>query len=100
MFQAYGTSRQVVYSKRRMRWCPKHGADPNAQNKRNSRTLDIPDYATRIAPFPVLERLSISYEADLCNYNPLYCAAEGARVDIMQWLLNNQGFTINQRGLE
>lgn len=80
-----------------MRWCLEHGADPNARNR--SKIMDVPSYAARIAPFPVL-LLLLSYGADFRNSNSLHCAARGGRVDVMQWLLEEQRFPINKREFE
>lgn len=61
--------------------------------------MDIPTSAARHAPLSVL-RLLLSYGADFCRSNALHAAAARGRVDTLRWLLDEQGFPINQRELE
>ncbi|KAJ5172107.1 ankyrin [Penicillium capsulatum] len=89
--------RQVVHNEDQVRWCLEHGADPNARNK--SKTMDVRSYAALIAPFNVLLLLH-SHGANFRDCNSLHCAARSGRLDVMQWLMDEQRFPINQRELE
>lgn len=84
----------MVLNEKRTRWCLEHGADPNARNI--TKIMDVLSHAARFASPQVLELL-VAYGANFAHSNALHRAAERGRLEIMQWLLEQQAFPINQR---
>ncbi|OQE36680.1 hypothetical protein PENCOP_c011G06002 [Penicillium coprophilum] len=92
--------RQVVFSENRVRWCLEHGANPNARSK--DKTKDVLSHAARYASLSTLKLLD-NYGADFARSNALHGAVQGrsqTRIEIMQWLLDEKAFPINQREFE
>ncbi|PLB54005.1 ankyrin [Aspergillus steynii IBT 23096] len=90
----------VTHNETRVRWCLEHGADPNARNRNKSH--DVPSQAGRFASVETL-RLLAAYGANFACSNALQRAAEyrlKGRMEVMEWLLDEAGFPINQREFE
>lgn len=98
--------RFVTNNEARVRWCLERGADPNARNK--NKYMDVPSQAGRYASVPVLQLLA-AHGANFRCSNALQRAAEtetetetesAGRMEVLQWLLDEAGFPINQREFE
>lgn len=94
--------RFVTNNEARVRWCLERGADPNARNK--NKYMDVPSQAGRYASVSVLQLLA-AHGANFRCSNALQRAAEAesesaGRMEVLQWLLDEAGFPINQREFE
>ncbi|OTA82311.1 hypothetical protein M434DRAFT_401072 [Hypoxylon sp. CO27-5] len=94
------TTSEMIKSRPHTKWCIDHGADPMAGNM--FRNLEIPSQAAKRADPMVLQILKDG-GADFTKSNALHNAATSdreGRVDVMAFLLDEAGVSINMREFE
>ncbi|KAI0152067.1 ankyrin [Hypoxylon sp. NC0597] len=91
---------EMIKSRPHTQWCIDHGADPMAGNM--FRSMEIPSQAAKKADPKVLQILKDG-GADFTKSNALHSAATSdreGRVDVMAFLLDEAGVSINMREFE
>ncbi|KAK8104738.1 uncharacterized protein PG998_011771 [Apiospora kogelbergensis] len=92
--------KEVLESEEKVVWCLEHGADPIGRTA--AKDISVADVAAQCASLSVVKLLR-QYGADFTKTDALHYAAMGSepgRLEVMEYLIREAGFPIDQLELE